>query len=77
MGKTETFSDDLKYILDQKNLTLPGFANDELNSHNVEHEDDRTRKYFNQLSSRQRKQIRKLYQADLEMFGYDPDIFYD
>ena len=35
------------------------------------------KKYFSEIDLQSAKELYKMYQADFEMFGYSPDMYFD
>ena len=81
IGRMETFSDDVQYILIKANLTsLVGNHSKVVNSSkDVQLKTDKrneTLHYFSQLKKPQVDKLYRMYDIDFEMFNYKNDIYF-
>lgn len=73
IGRIESFSDDLKYILEKTGLKGVIEVEERVNGRvqkAVGGRDERVANYFKQLDKGLRRRLYKVYSPDLEMFGY-------
>ena len=75
VGKVETFTEDVRFIVAVKNLThlIPDSVAS-LKSH-ASSKDSKSVKFFSQLSSDQIQQLYRMYEPDFLLFDYDPNEY--
>ncbi len=79
IGKTETFDEDAKFVLDSNGLAdlVPNVnkrINATPNSTSVA-SNAKALQYFSQLTQGQRTSLFRLYELDFEMFGYSAEEY--
>ncbi len=77
----ETSAEDSEHIIRAANLTsvppLPWNNNSKKTVHGTKRSKQGTAPYMSQLDPRQIEALVQLYQMDFEIFGYEPDVFFD
>lgn len=75
VGKVETFTEDVRFIVAVKNLThlIPDSVAS-LKSH-ASSKDSKSVKFFSQLSSDQIQKLYRMYEPDFLLFDYDPNEY--
>ncbi len=72
IGKTETFSEDLRYIAIKAGLEgVVESKNFGLKEHSVKHKANRAKQYFAQLTEEKRQKLYEYFKLDFKLFDYD------
>ena len=77
IGRMETWSKDLNYIIRKKgleNVLALDNANETLHS-TTGNTQKMTKSYFSQLTKKQGEDLYNMYHMDFEMFNYDPKTY--
>ena len=73
IGTMETFDQDRAYIIQEKNLKeLYPVLEEGIHLNKISHASNRTLNYFKELNWEQKERLRRLYDFDFQLFGYDP-----
>ena len=76
IGKTETFEEDISYVLEKQNLSylLPAKGNvKKMNS--ADGTEKSAVEFFQELEKEDREKLFHIYKLDFEMFGYDVEPY--
>ncbi len=72
IGKAETFSEDLRYVVIKSGLEGVVDGDDfGLKVHSVKHKENRAKEYFAQLTEDKRQRLYEYFKLDFELFDYD------
>ena len=77
IGRTESFDEDVKYIMKKSNLESIFSMKSIKKLHSSKHKTNKmTQKYFSQLTNGQVNELYIMYKMDFEIFGYDTKNYF-